>query len=307
MIDDQRLLDRYLRIGLEGDSQVPRPPNHPFQTVREGSSWEGGRPIQLPLIPQDSTITNNYRQYQDSEGIETDSVRNPPRPVKRSRLGSFTSDSLFDKDSELSEGSEHTELTLPLLDADCCNERIVTDTFYSNNQCNEEYTMASGTRGSSIPRFSTTGRVTSLQHVLKNVLECDLTSPLYLSVLQHFGGDEDKFNVIDYFLCNQTYFKNLSYSETVIENPNKKDPAKVVTRVERYHVPNYLKARCIFFKKFLEDKKNDGEDLNYESFYMGLTLDNFMAWKAEEMTMNMSSPCVAKSRDLVADFKKGIK
>jgi hypothetical protein len=32
-----------------------------------------------------------------------------------------------------------------------------------------------------------------------------------------------------------------------------------------------------------------------------------MAWKAEEMTMNMSSPHVAKSRDLVADFKKGIK
>jgi hypothetical protein len=48
--------------------------------------------------------------------------------------------------------------------------------------------MASGTRGSSVPRFSTTGRVTSLQHVLKNVLKCDLTSPLYLSVLQHFGG-----------------------------------------------------------------------------------------------------------------------
>jgi hypothetical protein len=36
----------------------------------------------------------------------------------------------------------------------------------------------------------------------------------------------------------------------------------VVTRLEGYHVPNYLKARCIFFKKFLEDKKNDSEDLN---------------------------------------------
>jgi hypothetical protein len=128
--------------------------------------------------------------------------------------------------------------------------------------------MASGTMGSSVPHFSTTGRATSLQHVLKIVLECDLTLPL-----QHFGGNEDKFNV--------TYFENLSYSETVIENPNEKDPAKVVTRVERYHMPNYLKARCIFFKKFLEDKKNDGEDLNYESFYMGLTLDDFMAWKAE--------------------------
>jgi hypothetical protein len=57
--------------------------------------------------------------------------------------------------------------------------------------------MASGTRGSSIPCFGTTGRAMSLQHVLKHVLECDLTSPLYLSVLQHYGGDEDKFNIID--------------------------------------------------------------------------------------------------------------
>jgi hypothetical protein len=65
-------------------------------------------------------------------------VRNPPRPAKQSRLGSFTSDSLFGKDSELSEGSEHTELTLPILDADCCNEMIVMGTFNGNNQCVEE-------------------------------------------------------------------------------------------------------------------------------------------------------------------------
>jgi hypothetical protein len=65
-------------------------------------------------------------------------MKNPPRPVKQPRLGSFTSDSLFGKDSELSEGLEHTELTLPILDADCCNETIVTDTFYGNNQRDEE-------------------------------------------------------------------------------------------------------------------------------------------------------------------------
>jgi hypothetical protein len=65
-------------------------------------------------------------------------MRNPPRPVKRPRLGSFTSDRLFDEDSELSEGSEHTELTLPLLKADRCDKMIVTDTFYSNNQHDEE-------------------------------------------------------------------------------------------------------------------------------------------------------------------------
>jgi hypothetical protein len=65
-------------------------------------------------------------------------MRNPPRPVKQPRLGSFTSESLFNEASELSEGSEHTELTLPLLDADHCNKTIVTDTFYGNNQCHEE-------------------------------------------------------------------------------------------------------------------------------------------------------------------------
>jgi hypothetical protein len=65
-------------------------------------------------------------------------MRNPPRPVKQPRLGSFTSDSLFGKDSELSEDSEHTELTLPILDADRCSEMIVMDTLYGNNQHNEE-------------------------------------------------------------------------------------------------------------------------------------------------------------------------
>jgi hypothetical protein len=65
-------------------------------------------------------------------------MRNPPRPVKQPRLGSFTSNRLCNEDSELSEGLEHTELTLPLLDADRCDEMIVTDTFYGNKQCDEE-------------------------------------------------------------------------------------------------------------------------------------------------------------------------
>jgi hypothetical protein len=86
--------------------------------VKEGSSWEGGRPIQLPYIPQDSTIANNYRQYQNSAGIEMDSVRNPPRPAKRSRIQS-DSDSLFGKDSGLSEGSEDILLTLIAAQNNC--------------------------------------------------------------------------------------------------------------------------------------------------------------------------------------------
>jgi hypothetical protein len=106
-IDDLRqiLLDQYERIGLERGYIETLRPDHPYRTVREGSSWEGGRPIQLPCIPLDSTIADNYRQYQNSAGIEMDSVRNSPRPAKRSRIQS-DSDSLFSEDIELSESSE---------------------------------------------------------------------------------------------------------------------------------------------------------------------------------------------------------
>jgi hypothetical protein len=105
-IDDLRqiLLDRYKRIGLEPGYEDTLRPNHQYQTVKEGSSWEGGGPIQQPYIPLDSTITDNYTRYQNSAGIETESVRNPPRPAKRSRIHSYSS--LFGKDSELSESSE---------------------------------------------------------------------------------------------------------------------------------------------------------------------------------------------------------
>jgi hypothetical protein len=106
-IDDLRqiLLDRYERIGLERGYLDTRRPDHQYQTVKEGSSWEGGRPIQLPYIPLDSTIADNYTRYQNSAGIETESMRNPPRPAKRPRIQS-DSDSLFSEDSGLSEGLE---------------------------------------------------------------------------------------------------------------------------------------------------------------------------------------------------------
>jgi hypothetical protein len=105
-IDDLRqiLLDQYERLGLEHGYIEALRPDHPYRTVREDSSWEGGGPIQLPCIPLDS-IADNYRRYQNSAGIETDSVRNPPRPAKRSRIHSY-SDSLSGEDSELSESSE---------------------------------------------------------------------------------------------------------------------------------------------------------------------------------------------------------
>ena len=79
-IDEVRqiLLDKYKRSGLNDNPYL-----EDYQTVREGSSWEGGGPIHLPLIPQDSVIADNYRQYRDLARIETDSVRNPP---KRPRL-----------------------------------------------------------------------------------------------------------------------------------------------------------------------------------------------------------------------------
>jgi hypothetical protein len=37
---------------------------------------------------------------------------------------------------------------------------------------------------------------------------------------------------------------------------------------------------------------------------MGLTLDDFMAWKAEEMTMNTSSPRVVKSREILLQISR---
>jgi hypothetical protein len=106
-IDDLRqiLLNKYKRIGLEEGYRDPLTPDHQYRTVKEGSSWEGGGPIQLPYIPLDSTITDNYTRYRNSAGIETDSMRNPPRPAKRSRIHSY-SDSLFGEDSELSESLE---------------------------------------------------------------------------------------------------------------------------------------------------------------------------------------------------------
>jgi hypothetical protein len=62
-IDDLRqiLLDKYERIGLEQGYQDPLRPDHQYRTVKEGSSWEGSGPIQLPYIPLDSNIADNYR------------------------------------------------------------------------------------------------------------------------------------------------------------------------------------------------------------------------------------------------------
>jgi hypothetical protein len=98
--DWQILLDRYERISFEPGYQPTLRPDHQYQTVKEGS-W----PIQLPYIPPDSTIADNYVRYQNSAGIEMESARNPPRPAKRSRIQS-DSDSFFGKDSGQSEGLE---------------------------------------------------------------------------------------------------------------------------------------------------------------------------------------------------------
>jgi hypothetical protein len=105
-IDDLRqiLLNRYKRIGLEHGYLDTLRPDHQYRTVKEGSSWEGSGPIQLPYIPLDSTIADNYTRYRNSAGIEMDSVRNPPRPAKQSRIHSYSS--LFGEDSELSESLE---------------------------------------------------------------------------------------------------------------------------------------------------------------------------------------------------------
>ena len=157
------------------------------------------------------------------------------------------------------------------------------------------------------PRFSPEGRAKSLKHVLENIFKVDSASPLHKAVLQHFGDDESNFNVIDFFLLNQQFFENLSFDEKVIVNPGETDPTKVQHRVESFPVPPYLKARCCYFKMFLEARKSQGEDLNFEDFFINLTWDEFQDWQAGEMAKNTSAPRIAKARDVVADFKKGIK
>ena len=162
-------------------------------------------------------------------------------------------------------------------------------------------------RSKSAPRFGPGGRSARLKRVLEQVLESDPSSPLCASALQHFGSDEDKFNVIDYFLCDVTLFESLACAEAAVDSPSEAGPAKVTSRAEARPAPSYLRARCVFFKRFLEDKKNDGQDLSYESLCAGLTLGELATRKATEVTMSATSPRAAKSRDLVADFKKGIK
>ena len=83
-------------------------------------------------------------------------------------------------------------------------------------------------------RFNPGGRATSLQHVLKK--SSSVTSP-HLSTCQFFNTLEamrtnSTLSITSYVING--ILENLSYSETVIENPKEKDPAKVITRVERY-------------------------------------------------------------------------
>jgi hypothetical protein len=106
-------------------------------TQIQGSSWEGGGPIQLPYIPQDSTTANNYRQYRNSAGIEMDSVRNPPRPAKRSRIQS-DSNSLFGKTVGYLKVRKIYNWPWSL------HKTIVTDIFYGNNQCVAQWLLEPG-------------------------------------------------------------------------------------------------------------------------------------------------------------------
>jgi hypothetical protein len=124
---------------------------------------------------------------------------------------------------------------------------------------------------------------------------------------QHFSGKPKRYNVIDFFALTQDEFNALTYEEEIDMNPSETDPTKKVIRTEVHKVAPCEKATCIFFKKYLEDRKGDGADVNQQSFFESLTRDEFEDWKAEEMTRNTSSPRIARTRDQVADFKKGIK
>ena len=156
-------------------------------------------------------------------------------------------------------------------------------------------------------RFNPGGRAARLKRALEQVLEADSSSPLRAPALQHFGNDENRLNVTDFFLRDVALFESLACAAAAAESPSEAGPAKVKPRAEARPAPSCLRARRAFFKRLLEGVKNDGQDLSCESLCAGLALGALAERGAGEVTTSATSPRVAKSRDLVADFKKGVK
>ena len=98
-------------------------------------------------------------------------------------------------------------------------------------------------------RFNPGGRATRLKHVLEQVLETDSLSPLYVSVLQHFGNDENRFNVIDFFLCDIALFKSLTRVVATAESPSEAGPAKAAPGAGARSAPGgFSRARRVAAK-----------------------------------------------------------
>jgi hypothetical protein len=109
---------------------------------------------------------------------------------------------------------------------------IVTDNFYGNNQRVAQWLLEPGARASLASAQQAGRRLFNMSlRISSSVTSHRLSTCQFSNILGVMKTNSTL--LITSYAIKRTCFENLSYSETVIENPKEKDPAKVITRVER--------------------------------------------------------------------------
>lgn len=151
--------------------------------------------------------------------------------------------------------------------------------------------------------FTSQGRQRCLEHILIKVLGHEISSPLFKVVLLHFGSPK-KLNVMDFFMLDNDTIMNFGFEEKA---PDPGDAAKTITTT--HDVPMAAKYDIVFFKRYIEYMKHNGTVFSQqeETTFLAITRDDYENWKSDTMATDTAAPRPLKTRDQVADFKKGIK
>ena len=151
-------------------------------------------------------------------------------------------------------------------------------------------------RSKSAPRLGPGGGPARPKRALEQVLEADSSPPLRAPALQRFGSDEGRLSVTDYFPRDVALFESLARAGAAAGGPSEAGPAKATPRAEARPAPGCLRARRAFFKRLLEDEKNDGQDLSCESLRAGLALGELAAsgGQGSDRERDFSARCKAQ-------------